>query len=138
MNKILFSKNSDNWATPKIMYDYYMNNGYFDPCPLNSQFDGLEIEWKNKNFVNPPYSKIKDFVDKSIEEHKKGRKVILLIPARTDTKYFRKLVDYGCDIFFITGRLHFNNSNSAPFPSCYIWLTGYETVCFWRDRRVGE
>lgn len=138
MNKILFSKNSDNWATPKIIYDYYMNNEYFDPCPLNSQFDGLEIEWKNKNFVNPPYSKIKDFVDKSIEEHKKGRKVILLIPARTDTKYFRKLVDYGCDIFFITGRLHFNNSNSAPFPSCYIWLTGYETVCFWRDRRVGE
>lgn len=138
MNKILFSKNSDNWATPKIMYDYYMNNGYFDPCPLNSQFDGLEIEWKNKNFVNPPYSKIKEFVEKAIKEHQKGKKVLLLIPARTDTKYFRKLVDYGCDIFFITGRLHFNNSNSAPFPSCYIWLTGYETICFWRDRRVGE
>ena len=60
--------------------------------------------------------------------------MILLIPARTDTKYFRKLVDYGVDIMFITGRLHFNGSNSAPFPSCYIKLTGMKTRCFWRNR----
>ena len=50
--------------------------------------------------------------------------VVLLIPARTDTKWFRKLVDYGCNIEFVTGRLHFSNLNSAPFPSCYITLTG--------------
>lgn len=101
-------------------------------------FDGLDIEWKEKNFVNPPYSEIKQFVDKSIEEHKKGKAVVLLIPARTDTKYFRKLVEYGCDIIFITGRLHFNESNSAPFPSCLVYLTNCETECAWRDRRVGE
>lgn len=138
MNNILFSRKTDNWATPKVMYEFYIRNDYFDPCPLNSEFNGLEIEWKEKNFVNPPYSKIKLFIDKSIEEHKKGKKVILLIPARTDTKYFRKLVDYGCDIDFITGRLHFNESNSAPFPSCLIYLTGNKTECDWRDRRVGE
>lgn len=126
MNSILFSKKSDNWATPKVMFDYYINNNYFDPCPLYSNFNGLEIEWKNKNFVNPPYSKIKDFVDKAIEEHKKGKEIVLLIPARTDTRYFRKLVDYGCNIEFITGRLHFNESNSAPFPSCLINIIGGE------------
>ena len=138
MNKVLFSRNSDNWATPKVMYEFYISNDYFDPCPLNSDFDGLKIEWKEKNFVNPPYSKIKQFVDKSIEEHKKGKKVVLLIPARTDTKYFRKLVDYGCEIDFITGRLHFNESNSAPFPSCLIYLTNKRTKCDWRDRKAGE
>ena len=138
MDKVLFSRNSDNWATPKVMYDFYIRNNYFDPCPLNSNFDGLNIEWKEKNFVNPPYSKIKQFVDKSIEEHKKGKEVILLIPARTDTKYFRKLVDYGCDIVFITGRLHFNESNSAPFPSCLVYLTNKQTKCDWIDRKVGE
>ncbi len=139
MNKVLFSRNSDNWATPKVMYEFYIKNNYFDPCPLNSDFDGLDIEWKEKNFVNPPYSKIKQFVDKAIGEHKKGKEIILLIPARTDTKYFRKLVEYGCNIVFITGRLHFNNSNSAPFPSCYIELTGLKNnhIC-WRDRMVGE
>lgn len=138
MDKVLFSRNSDNWSTPKLIYIIYKKLNYFDPCPLNSNFDGLKINWKEKNFVNPPYSKIKQFVDKSILEHKKGKEVLLLIPARTDTLYFRKLVNYGCDITFITGRLHFNDSNSAPFPSCYIKLTGCDTKCFWRSRFVGE
>lgn len=138
MNKVLFSSNSDNWCTPKVIYDSYINKGYFDPCPLNSEFNGLEIEWKQKNFVNPPFSKIKEFVDKSIIEFNKGKKVVLLIPARTDTKYYKKLVDFGCTIIFITGRLHFNNSNSAPFPSCYIILNGKTTQCFWRNRIEGE
>lgn len=115
-----------------------MELGYFDPCPYKSNFNGLEIEWKDKNFVNPPYSKIKEFVDKAIEEHKKGKVVVLLIPARTDTKYFRKLSNYGMDICFVTGRLHFNDSNSAPFPSCYITLTGNPICCWWRDREEGE
>ena len=138
MNKILFSRKSDNWRTPKVLYDEYIKEGFFDPCPYNSNFDGLKIEWKDKNFVNPPYSKISAFVDKSIEEFKKGKTVILLIPARTDTKYFKKLVDYGVDITFVTGRLHFNNSNSAPFPSCYIRLNGEKTNCYWRNRIDGE
>lgn len=139
MNKILFSSKCDDWSTPETIYKFYIDKlGFFDPCPFHSTFDGLQIPWKQKNFVNPPYSKIKNFVNKSIEEHKKGKEIILLIPARTDTKYFRKLVDYGCYIVFITGRLHFNGSGSAPFPSCYIYLTGYDTICFWRDRIVGE
>lgn len=138
MDKVLFSKKSDNWATPKVIYDRYIVKDYFDPCPLNSNFDGLKIEWEAKNFVNPPYSKIKEFVEKAIEEHKKGKEVVLLIPARTDTKYFKKLIDYGVDITFITGRLHFNESNSAPFPSCYIRLNGKCLHCFWRNRMEEE
>ena len=138
MNNILFSKKSDNWKTPIYMYEQYMNLGYFDPCPYESKYDGLKIEWKEKNFVNPPYSKIKEWVNKCIEQHKMKKEIILLIPARTDTQYFRKLVDYGCNIIFITGRLHFNDSNSAPFPSCLIRLTGNETKCYWCDRSFYE
>lgn len=138
MDRILFSSKSDHWKTPRKIYEYYKEHDFFDPCPYHADFDGLNIEWEEANFVNPPYSKIKEWVDKCIEEHKKGKVVILLIPARTDTKYFRKLVDYGCDIVFITGRLHFNESNSAPFPSCEINLTGRETKCCWKDRKDEE
>lgn len=135
MNKILFSKKSDNWKTPKIIYDKFINLGYYDPCPYESNFDGLKIEWKQKNFVNPPYSNIKDWVNKAIKENEKGKEVILLIPARTDTKYFRKLVDYGVIINFITGRLKFNDLGSAPFPSCFITLIGNgKTYCKWSDK----
>lgn len=139
MNRVLFSKNSDNWRTPSLIYDYFCRSKYFDPCPFKSEFDGLEIEWGDYNFVNPPYSKISKWIDKSIEQNEKGKEVILLIPARTDTKWFRKLVDYGCEIEFVTGRLHFNDSNSAPFPSCYVTLKGNEiTICKWRTRFRGE
>ena len=139
MDKVLFSKNSDNWKTPSLIYEYFWRSNYFDPCPFKSDFDGLKINWKSRNFVNPPYSQIDKWIDKAIEEHKKGNYVVLLIPARTDTKWFRKLVDYGCEIEFVTGRLHFNDSNSAPFPSCYVTLKGNGiTICIWRNRFNGE
>ena len=132
MNKVLFSKNSDNWATPSILYNYFMNRGFFDPCPLGSNFNGLDIPWKQFNFVNPPYSQISKWIDKAIIEHQKGNFVILLIPSRTDTNYFYKLVKYGIHIYFIKGRLKFNNMGSAPFPSCLIFLNGScSTTCSW-------
>ena len=134
MDKVLVSRKSDDWKTPSDIYEVIMYLGFYDPCPYQSTFDGLKIEWKEHNFVNPPYSKIKDFVKKSIEEHKKGKEVVLLIPARTDTKYFKELVNYGCDIFFVTGRLKFNDSGSAPFPSCFIILNGKATFTQWVDK----
>lgn len=125
MNKVVFSHKSDLWKTPKEIYDHYIDNGYFDPCPSNPTFNGLEIEWKKKNFVNPPYSQISKWVDKAIEENQKGKLVVLLVPSRTDTKWFQKLWwHYPNSSFeFIAGRLHFNESkNGAPFPSVIIIL----------------
>ena len=122
--KVFLSKNTDDWATPKYIYDQAMEKGMFDPCPLFSSFDGLRIEWGEINFVNPPYSNLKAWIKKSIEQAKKRKKVILLIPARTDTKAFKMLFDYGSTITFISGRLRFNEANSAPFPSMLVELTG--------------
>lgn len=87
--KVFLSKNTDDWKTPSFIYDKFKDMGYFDPCPFESRFDGLKIEWKDKNFVNPPYSKLKAWIEKSILEHQKGHDVVLLIPARTDTKAFK-------------------------------------------------
>ena len=122
--KVFLSKNTDEWATPKYIYDQAMEKGMFDPCPLSSSVDGLKIEWGEINFVNPPYSNLKAWIEKSIEQSKEGKKVLLLIPARTDTKAFKMLFEYGSTITFITGRLRFNEANSAPFPSMLVELTG--------------
>lgn len=137
MNSCLLSSNTDHWSTPKSIYNYYVNYlGYFDPCPLHSEFNGLDIEWKANNFVNPPYSCVSKWIDKAIEESKKGRNSILLIPSRTDTKWFKKLCDYGCKVCFICGRLKFGNSNNvAPFGSCFVVLNGLRTTYCIIDRK---
>lgn len=93
---------SDLWETPKEIYKFYCEGlEYFDPCPKNPTFDGLEIDWKRQNFVNPPYSQIAKWVDKAIEESNAGCETVLLVPARTDTKWFHKLMDRGCTFKFI-------------------------------------
>lgn len=132
------SAKSDEWATPKYIYSQAMSKGMFDPCPLGGQIDGLAIEWGESNFVNPPYSQLRKWVKKSIEEHEKGKDVVLLIPSRTGNQAFRTLFEYGCEITFITGRLRFSEANPAPFPSVLVKLLGggiKNTKCLIVDRQ---
>lgn len=78
-------------------------------------------------FINPPYSKLDQVIDWVIEQAKNENYIFLLIPVRTDTRYFNKLINQlgsKIKIFFITGRLKFNESkNSAPFPSMFIEIS---------------
>ena len=124
----LLSRSSDEWATPKYIYDQAKKKGMFDPCPLGGHVDGLRLDWGASNFVNPPYSKLRKWIEKSIAEHRKGKSVILLIPARTDTKAFKLLYEYGAKITLITGRLRFNDDGPAPFPSMLVELNGGGTA----------
>lgn len=114
---------SDNWGTPSHIKDRFKD--YFDPCPYDYEIDGLRIEWKDKNFVNPPFSKLKEWSKKINEEAKKGKEIVLLMPSRTDTKYFHEyLLPLNPKIEFIKGRVKYvdldNSSDkptSSPFPS---------------------
>lgn len=75
-------------------------------------------------FCNPPYGrKLYDWVKKCYDESKKpDTKVVMLIPARTDTRYFHEFIYHKAkEIRFIRGRLKFGGSkNSAPFPSMVV------------------
>lgn len=120
-----FSSVTDNWKTPDSIYEALNSEFNFDfaPCPLNMnpEFDGLKIEWGNKNFVNPPYSELKAWCKKAYEESLRGKLVVMLIPSRTDTAAWHEYVMKAKQIRFIRGRLKFGNSkNSAPFPSCIV------------------
>jgi len=116
-------KYSDHWKTPKEIYDHFIKQDYFDPCPIHSEINGLKINWGKKAFVNPPYSDIKLWIDKAIQQSIIGCHVVLLIPSRTDTVYFHKLLNKGIDIEFIKGRLKFGDSKTgAPFPSVLVYL----------------
>jgi len=143
MNDVLFSSKSDEWYTPN---DFYNNlnkkyNFVFDlacskeNCKTKDGYtvenNSLEQNWNNITlhsdggwlWLNPPYSKCKEFVSKSYNEMLKGAKIVMLIPSRTDTKWFHEFIykKEGVEIEFIKGRLKFGDSkNSAPFPSMLV------------------
>ena len=73
-------------------------------------------------FCNPPYGReLAKWVKKAYEESRKpNTKVVMLIPARTDTRWFHDYCVKG-RIEFLKGRLKFGDGkNSAPFPSMIV------------------
>lgn len=86
--------------------------------------DGLTQRWSGRVFVNPPYGNVLgNWVMKCVAEYEEGEvtEAILLVPSRTDTRWFDRLHPYPrC---YIQGRLKFHGlENSAPFPSMVTYL----------------
>jgi phage N-6-adenine-methyltransferase len=117
---------SDKWMTPKVLYNQ-LNERFafdFDPCPIEwkpGDADGLVIEWGASSFCNPPYSETAKWIKKAAEEHKKGKRVVMLINAITDTKAFHEYIykKPGVEIEFLKGRIKFeqpDGSVSGPSP----------------------
>ena len=136
MNKALFSSASIEWATPQDLYDKLNDEFHFtlDPCalPTNAKCakfytpedDGLKQDWGGEIvFCNPPYGRqLGSWVRKCREEsYKPNTKVVMLIPARTDTRWFHDHIYNKSEIRFIKGRLKFGDSKiAAPFPSMIV------------------
>jgi DNA N-6-adenine-methyltransferase Dam len=121
VNRGLFTSLRGDWKTPKALYqalDAEFNFDY-DPCPARVKVNGLESDWGNVNFVNPPYGKqITNWIQKGYQENLKGKIVVFLIPSRTDTAWWHDYIMRADEIRFIRGRLKFDDQkNSAPFPS---------------------
>lgn len=135
ISEVLYSSRSEEWETPQDLFDrldavYHFN---LDPASTDENAkcekhytltdNGLEKNWGGCSvFCNPPYGKhIAKWVRKGYEEAQKpGTTVVMLLPARTDTRWFHECCKYG-KIEFVRGRLRFGNSkNSAPFPSMIV------------------
>lgn len=97
----------DSYATPDWLLDFF--NDYFDPCPLNDDpvIDGLTIDWKDKSYVNPPYSNPLPWVEKAIYEANKGKKIVMLLRADTSTLYWKKCIENG-EVLYFGRRIKFN------------------------------
>lgn len=95
--------------------------------------DGLRCTWAMypSVFVNPPYGKAREpWVERCIAAGDRGQRVILLIPAATDTRIFKRAAETSTAIVFITGRVKFGTlrpnrrQHAASHPSALIgWNT---------------
>ena len=135
---LMFSSNDDSWETPPSLFnvlDMEFNFSLFPCCTkqtakckkfFTKEEDGLIQDWsKDIVFVNPPYGReIGKWVEKSYNEAKKGAKVVMLIPSRTDTKWFHDFIYNKAEIRFLKGRIRFLQNkkelNAAPFPTMLI------------------
>lgn len=74
------SSKRKHWKTPRKFYrglDEVFDFD-FDPGPANPDFDGFSVEWKRRNFVNPPYgSEIVKWVRKGFEENRRTKKTVI-------------------------------------------------------------
>ena len=131
------TSNKDDWETPQWLFDKLDAIHHFtlDPCSTHEnakcerhytvEDDGLSKSWEGETvFCNPPYGRgIGEWVKKCAEESAHA-KVVMLIPARTDTAYFHAYIYHKAKVTFLRGRLRFEvggvASQSAPFPSMVV------------------
>lgn len=147
MNKALLSSKKMDYCTPQDFFDKLDGEfvfaldaaatkkstkciRYFTP-----EDDGLKQPWDVPPgyavFCNPPYGRqIGEWVKKAYDESVRTEgTIVLLIPARTDTKYFHRYIYGKAEIRFVEGRLKFtdedgNSFGPAPFPSMVVIYNG--------------
>lgn len=154
---LMFSRKTDEWGTPvdfmaemncefafdidvAAQFDNRTCPFYFGPDHIDSGLrDALTVDWyaalnvlgstTMACWMNPPYSKCRDFMAKAAAEAKKGCTVVCLVPSRTDTRWFHEHVwdretnqpRHGVEVRFLKGRLKFGGASAgAPFPSMIV------------------
>jgi phage N-6-adenine-methyltransferase len=145
-----FSSKVTEYGTPRALFEGLNKEFHFvldaattPDNPLGTRFfytsenNALTKSWDlgGNVFCNPPYSRgLLEWVEKgyrTVLESPSNITVVMLIPARTDTKFFHTCVwkdgkpRPGVEVRFIQGRLRFESSNnikqnSAPFPSMLV------------------
>lgn len=136
--EVMFGSKTDQWSTPQDFFDKLNEEFRFtlDVCadPDNAkceQFytkeqDGLSQPWTGVCWCNPPYGRETGlWVRKAFFASVSGATVVMLLPARTDTRWFHEYIYSKAEIRFIKGRLKFGSSqNAAPFPSMVVVFKG--------------
>lgn len=141
---VVHSSKSDEWGTPQPLFNYFHErfnfvldaaaSKYNRKCPkyYSISNSALLTDWSNKAdtiesvWINPPYSLIYQFVEKVAVERIHTGAIVMLVPARTDTKWFHLAAKTADRIYLIKGRLKFKGAGNqgAPFPSCVIIWNG--------------
>ena len=116
---------AQNWATPQVLFrelELRFGRGKFtlDACAeawnakCSNYFDedanGLAQTWTGNVFVNPPYNNIAPWARKAVKSVKLDKTadvVVLLVPVRTEQRWFHEwALPYG-RVSFIQGRVSF-------------------------------
>lgn len=141
--EVLLSSKKMDWATPQDFFDKLNAEFHFtlDPCAddqnhkcekyYTEEQDGLQQDWSGERvFCNPPYGKdVPKWVKKCFDEVYGGNCTcaVMLLHARTDTRWFHEYIYHRAEVRFVKGRLRFGGqTTNAPFPSMVVVFRGKE------------
>lgn len=130
-----FDSIKQDWNTPKILFDKLNKEFNFEwdlaaskeNALCNNYYtkdnDGLKQNWTGVCWINPPYgdksSKMVDWIKKAYTDTKDNPNltIVMLIPARTNTKWFHNYCMNAAEVRFICGRPKFGDSkHGLPQP----------------------
>jgi hypothetical protein len=129
------------WLTPpELMAKLQAEYGFtFDACPYPKPdgFDGLECEWGQSTYVNPPFGSIVHngkrkgmtaWVRKAIREFRKGKRVVLVYPL---DKWVLMLLTSGAKVTNLGDVRWCSTEDGKPGPG-----TGRHIACFVLEGRA--
>jgi hypothetical protein len=79
------------------------------------------LPWAGERvFCNPPWSDIPPFVELAAT----ARLAVLLVPARTNVRWFHRALELGARPEYFEGRLHFDEMPSGSAVDCVLLVFG--------------
>ncbi len=151
----------DDWETPPELFSSLDAEFRFtvDACGYSTNAklkrfwseadDGLAQDWAGERvWCNPPYNAtaLAAWVNKAIKEQ---ALTVMLLPSRTDTRWFSDVISHAVEIRFLTRRVPFLldgrlAANSRPtwasliaiFQSKRVGITPFIKTVDWRKREV--
>jgi phage N-6-adenine-methyltransferase len=141
--EVHFMSERQDWGTPRAFLEWLETDRSWTPnldaaasirnakAPhfFTEDDDSLSKDWFGDVWLNPPFgNELPKFMKKCAEQikRKEVRSIMVLIPARTDTKWFHEIVmPHAYLIYLIKGRFNFRVDNAveganAPFPSMLV------------------
>lgn len=134
-NPQLFTSTRGDWETPwdviraceelcgPFDLDVCARDGEVAKAPryFTPEVDGLKRTWAGVCWCNPPYGRGLDaWVSKAARAAEDGATVCLLLPARTDTRWFHEYAPHA-EVRLLKGRIRFEidgkPGDAATFPS---------------------
>lgn len=122
-----------NWRTPAAFFANlhaefaFTLDGASEPdngsLPLSSSAES-PIDWRgHRVFCNPPWSNIAPFVEQAAE----ADLAVLLVPARTNAKWFHRALNLGAEPRFFVGRIKFEGAPHNCTVDCCLLVFSRRT-----------
>ena len=122
------NKRRQDWQTPRAMFDRLQAEYGFDLDGAADAADRLLLDYSDgattwagrRVFCNPPWSDIAPFLELAVT----ADLAVLLVPARTNARWFHRALELGASVKFFVGKPRFNGGKWNSPVDCLLLVFG--------------